>query len=107
MAVYCGVCAARIDSARENEGSFQTAGDFGGWDVEHGKFRIQDTCESCAPHLRVAVTEAASKIAKKHKSAIEALKAEMTSWADRQKRIKKAKNEFEREWVERQRKLGL
>ena len=26
MAVYCGVCAIRIGSAPENEGSFQTTG---------------------------------------------------------------------------------
>ncbi len=107
MAVFCGVCAARIDCAPENEGSFQTAGDFGGWDMEHGRSRIHDTCESCAPHLRVAVTEAARKIAQKHKAEIEALKTEMTGWKEREKRIEKAKDEFERDWLEQRRKLGL
>jgi hypothetical protein len=109
MAVFCGVCAGRIDCAPENEGSFQTTGkDFGGWDVkQHGGSRIEDTCEDCAPALRAAVTEAARKIAGKHKIRIQALKKEMTVWKNRQERIEKAKNEFEKDWSEQRRKLGL
>ena len=111
MAVYCGACGNRIGSAPDNYGSFGTTGeDFGGWDVdEHraGFHRINDTCERCAKILRIAVTKAARTIANKHKKTIAALKTEMTGWRDRAKRIEKAKDEFEHEWLERRRKLGL
>jgi hypothetical protein len=109
MAVFCGVCARRIGSAPKNEGSFQTTGrDFGGWDMGSGtQSQIHDTCENCAPALRTAVTEAARVIAGMHKEEIEALKKEMTGWKDRQERIEKAKNEFEKDWLEQRRKLGL
>jgi methionyl-tRNA synthetase len=109
MAVYCGVCAGRISSAFENQGSFQTTGeDFGGWDLnENGRSQIGDTCDGCAPVLRAAVVEAARSIAKKHKAKIEERKKEFADWEDRQKRIEKAKSEFERDWVEHRRKNGL
>jgi hypothetical protein len=109
MAVFCGACARRIFSAPENEGSFQTTGeDFGGWDKdEGGRSRIGDTCRSCATILRSAMTDAARKIADARKAENEALKVEMAGWEERQKRIEKAKSEFERDWLEQRRKLGL
>ena len=109
MAVYCGVCAIRIGSAPENEGSFQTTGrDFGGWDMgKGGQSQIHDTCDACASVLRTAVTEAARVIAGMHKDRIEALKVEMAGWKERQERIEKAKNEFERDWLAHRAKNGL
>lgn len=111
MAVFCGACGNRIGSAPDNYGSFKTTGeDFGGWDVDErrvGFHRINDTCERCSQILSAAVTKAAKTIASKHTKAIAALKVEMAGWKDRQVRIEKVKDEFERDWLEQRRKLGL
>lgn len=109
MAVYCGVCATRITSAPENEGPFQTAGkDFGGWDIdERGRSKISDTCHRCAPVLRAAVEEAARSVTRSFRREIEERKQEVAGWKDRQERIEKVKNEFERDWLEHRTKRGL
>lgn len=109
MAVYCGVCAGRIYSAPDNEGSFQTTGeDFGGWDKDgRGRSTISDTCESCAQVLRAAVVKAARGIVHKHEKQIEERKKEIADWKARQERIDKAKTEFERDWLEHRTKNGL
>ena len=46
MAVYCGVCAASISSAAENEGSFPT-NDFGGWDGARIRIRARRATCTC------------------------------------------------------------
>jgi len=111
MGVYCGACGNRISSAPDNNGGFQTTGeDFGGWDVDDrrpGFHCINDTCDRCAPILRAAVTKAAKIIAQKHKKTIAALKAEVTGWRAQAKRVEKAKDEFDKDWLERRKKLGL
>ena len=42
-----------------------------------------------------------------HKDRIEVLKVEMAGWKERQERIEKAKNEFERDWLAHRAKNGL
>ena len=104
MAIFCGVCACRIFSAHENEGSFRVLGDFGGWDKDkNGHSRISDTCEDCAPVLREAVASAARKIAAKHEKAITSLAAELEGYRRRAEEKARDKEEFEREWQKRQR----
>ena len=99
MAVYCGVCAGRLGSAPDNEGSFQVTSEFQGWSS-----RISDTCESCAKALRVAVTKAANKLVTKHRRAVDALKREVEADAAHQKRVTEERRAFEQEWSERKSK---
>lgn len=101
MAVYCGVCAVQIGNAFENEGSFQVAADFKGWDKRDDKPRIADTCEFCAPALRKAVAYAASQIAAKHRTRINELARKIAEedarLAEAKKREARERAEFE-EW---------
>jgi hypothetical protein len=106
MAIYCGACASRIDSAPENEGSFQTSGEnFGGWDVsEQGRSRIDDTCSACAPILRAAVTAAAKIIAKRNGKRVSALKKEITDVREKRERFAQEDRAFKAEFEEWRRK---
>jgi hypothetical protein len=108
MAVHCSVCATRLYDATENEGSFQVAGTFTGWDGDDEKAygrgpRIQHTCASCAGVLREAVTKAANEIVERHRPAIEVLRAEVKAARERQAKFERDKAQFEREWAEKQR----
>lgn len=67
MAVYCNVCASRLGSAVENDGSFSVAPSFKNYE---GKAKIEDTCEDCGEILREAVARAANEIAVRHQEAI-------------------------------------
>jgi hypothetical protein len=104
MAVYCGVCAERLDGAWENYGSFLVSTKFiNGWasNEKTGKPIISDTCENCAIALADAIAKAATTIANKHKARITSLKTEVAVDRKRQQRAAKERQELEAAWAAR------
>lgn len=99
MAVHCGVCAERLSDAMENYGSFRGTKDLDG--VDPGK--IHDTCERCDGALRIAVTKAANAISKKHRVRVDALRAEIQGFRDREEANRKKESDFRRDWEQKRR----
>jgi curli biogenesis system outer membrane secretion channel CsgG len=108
MAVYCGVCAVRLSSAIENDGSFNTNKDFKGWDTQGtSRSRISDTCEPCGKILRAAVTKAANEIIIQNAPDVEALRQQQKETRDREARSSKEKAEFETAWSQERLRRGV
>ena len=98
----------RIGSAIENEGGFSVTKGFRGWDVdkEGGPAVIRDTCETCGPLLRAAVTKCAEEIVAKNFTRVAELKVKNQGWLEAEERSLKEKAEFERAWRAEQARKG-